>query len=218
MKHIFCLLITSWICYPLYAQPNLVEKSHYLFPEFTRGVVLMKDGKTNNASLNYNSLTEEMIFENKGTKMAIAPNQIPLIDTVFINNRKFVVFNDKFVESVYRSTWGLYIEHKCKLEEQGTPAGYGGTTQTSAAKSVSTLASEGRVIYDLKLPDRYKTNPYFIYWLSKNGELNNFANLRELKKLFEDEKDQIKKYSKTHHVKYEDQESIVQLIGFLVSN
>lgn len=218
MKHIYCSLIAILICISSYAQPNDTETTHYLFPEFTRGVILMKDGKRNDALLNYNSLTEEMIFEKGGQKKAFMISEMLLVDTVFIKDRKFVVLNGKFVELVYHSRWDLYAEHKCKVEEQGKPAGYGGTSQTGAASSVSSLYSQERVVYDLKLPDDYEIKPYSIYWLKKNGELNKFANLRELKKLFEDKKDAYKKYSKINRVKYQDQESIIQCIEYLESN
>ena len=66
MKHIYCILIFGLMSISSYAQPKFKEVSHYLFPEFTQGVVLMKDGGKNETLLNYNSLTEEMIFENKG--------------------------------------------------------------------------------------------------------------------------------------------------------
>ena len=218
MKHIYCILISSWIFFSSYAQPNYIETSHYLFPEFTQGLILMKDGKRNDALLNYNSLTEEMIFDNKGQKKAIAINEILLVDTVFIKERKFVLLNGKFVELVYHSKWDLFVEHKCNVEEQGKPAGYGGTSQTGAVTSVSSLYTQGRIVYDLKLPDDYKTKPYTIYWLKKNGELNKFINMRELKKLYKDKKNIFKEYLKLNHVKYQNQDSIIQLIEYLESN
>lgn len=178
----------------------------------------MKDGKRNDALMNYNSLTEEMIFDNKGKKLAIGMHEIPLVDTVFIEDRKFVAQNGKFVELVYHSKWDLYVEHKCKVEEPGTPTGYGGTSQTSATRSISTLLSDGGVVYDLELPDGYKTKPSTIYWLKKNGNLNKFVNMRELKNLYKDKKDLVKNYLKLNRVKYQDQESIIQLIEYLESN
>ena len=178
----------------------------------------MKTGKRNIAMLNYNSLTEEMIFENNGQKRAVGINEILLVDTVYIKDRKFVALNEKFVELVHHSKWDLYVEHKCNVEEQGKPAGYGGETQTGAATSVSSLYTQGRVVYDLKLPDAYKTKPYSIYWLKKNGELYKFMNMRELKKTYEDKKDLYKKYLKINRVKFQDQEGIIQLIGYMESD
>ena len=218
MKHFYCILISSLIFISSYAQSNYIETAHYLFPEFTQGIILMKAGARNKAMLNYNSLTEEMIFENNGQKKAIGINEIPLVDTVFIKDRKFVALNERFVELVFHSKWDLYVEHKCKVEEQGKPAGYGGETQTGAATSVSSLYTQGRVVYDLKLPDDYKTKPYSIYWLKKNGELYKFINMRELKKLYNDKKELYKKYLKLNRVNYQDQEGIIQFIGNMESN
>ena len=65
MKHIYCTLISGLISISSYAQPEYIEMTHYLFPEFTQGVILMKSGIRNDALLNYNSLTEQMIFEKK---------------------------------------------------------------------------------------------------------------------------------------------------------
>ena len=76
---------------------------------------------------------------------------------------------------------------------------------------------QGGVIYDLKLPDDYEVNPYIIYWLKKDGELNKFVNMRELKKHYTDKKGLYKDYLNMNRVKYQDQESIIQLITFLES-
>lgn len=218
MKHFYCILIYSLIFIPSNAQQSNIVASHYLFPEFTQGVILMKSGKMNEAMLNYNSLTEEMIFDSNGEKKAIGISEILLVDTVFIKDRKFIIVDRKFVEVIHHSKWDLCVEHKCKVEEPGKPAGYGGSSQTSAATSVSSLISEGRVVYNLELPEDYKVTPYSIYWLKKNGEFQEFKNLRELKKLYKDQKDLYKKYTKINHVKYQDQKSVIQLIEYLESN
>lgn len=218
MKHILCILISCLISISSHAQTNYVEKSHYLFPEFSQGVILMKDGKRSEALLNYNSLTEEMVLDNKGQKRAFRTNEITLVDTVIIQDKKFVILDGKFLELVYHSKWDLFAEHKCKLEEQGKPAPYGGTSHTGASTSVSSIYSQGGVVYGLTLPNEYKTDPYIIYWLKKNGELSKFINMRELKNLYEDKKDLYKNYLKNNRVKYQDQESIIHLIEYLESN
>jgi hypothetical protein len=178
----------------------------------------MKDGKRNNALLNYNSLSEEMIFDKNDMKLAIGKKQLPNIDTVFIETRKFVVLKGKFVELIYNSNWVLYVEHKCKVEAEGASTGYGGTSQTSAASSASLLQTQGEVVYELELPDGYQTFPYTFYWVRDNTAIYHFRNLRELKKQFSDKKDAIKKYSKSNRIKYDDQQSIIQLIAFLESS
>ena len=139
MKPTFYLLIFSLLVTNLPAQVKRLELTHYLFPEFTKGVVLMKTGVKNEALLNYNSLTEEMIFENRGIKLAVG--ELEQIDTVYINGRKFFLLNNKFVELIYHSKFDLYAEHKCDVSDPGKPAGYGGTSQTSAISTYSTFFS-----------------------------------------------------------------------------
>jgi hypothetical protein len=200
-----------------YSQSKVIELSHYLFPEFTQGVILMKSGIRNKALLNYNSLTEEMIFENNGKKLAIGKGELELVDTVFIKDRKFFTLNSKFIELIYHSKCDLYAEHKCSVKEPGKPAAYGGTTETSATTSYSSFSSGGK-IYELKLPDGYETKTYTYYWLKKNGELNKFINMRQLMKLYYDKEDLFKAYVKKNAVDFNKQESIVQLIKYLETN
>lgn len=52
MKHVFYLLIFSLSFTTSYSQVKGTELSHYLFPEFTQGVVLMKTGIKNPVLLN----------------------------------------------------------------------------------------------------------------------------------------------------------------------
>jgi hypothetical protein len=177
----------------------------------------MKNGIKNKALLNYNSLTEEMIFQDKGKMLAIGNTELELVDTVFIKDRKFFTLNNKFFEFISHSKCDLYAEHKCSLILPGQPAAYGGTSQTSAITSYSLLNSGGR-LYELKLPEDYEIKPYTYYWLKKNGELNEFMNMKQLMKLYDDKKDLFKAYIKKHDVKYDNQESIVQFIKYLETN
>ncbi|HAQ18937.1 MAG TPA: hypothetical protein DCR40_06845 [Prolixibacteraceae bacterium] len=199
----------------LSAQVKVLNLTHYLFPEFSKGSVLMKNGINNEALLNYNSLTEEMIFENKGTKLAVS--QVELIDTIFVNGRKFIPVNNKFIEIIYHSKYTLFAEHKCSIKDPGKPSAYGGTSQTSAITTYSSYFSGGQV-YELKLPDGYEPKPFVDYWLRKDGKMNKFLSIRQLSKLFSEEEDLFKEYVKKHDVKYDNQASLVEMIRFLEAN
>ena len=217
MKRFFYLLIFSLSFTTLFSQEYDTELSHYLFPEFTQGIILRKNGIKNEALLNYNSVTEEMIFSSKGKMLAIGDTELGLIDTVFIRDRKFITLNNKFIELIYHSKFDLYAEYKCRVIPPGKPAGYGTTSQTSATTSYMSIVSGGQV-YDLKLPGDYKIEPYTYYWLKKNGELNKFINMNQLKKLYNDKKNLFKAYIKKNNVKIDNQESIVQFVKYLETN
>ena len=217
MKCVLFLFVFNLSFTTSYPQSSKVGLSHYLFPKFNQGVILMKSGIKNQALLNYNSLTEEMIFENNGKKLAIAKGELGLVDTVFIEDRKFIVLNNTFFELVYHSKSDLYVEHMCSLIPPGKPTGYGGTSETSSVTSLSSFNSGGQ-LYELELPEGYEIKPYFCYWLKKNGELNKFINMKQLMKLYDYEKDLFKAYVKKYDVRYNNQESMVQLIKYLETN
>ncbi|MBM1104529.1 hypothetical protein JQC67_00120 [Aurantibacter crassamenti] len=216
MKQVYCILILSLVCLSSAAQGYYEETTHYIFPEFKKGIVLMKSGQKNVSSLNYNSLTEEMIFEDKGNKLAIADAQLEVIDTVYIEERKFILLENKFIEVLNQPKWSLFVAHKCKLKNLGRTSSYGTKSQASSDNSVTKLETQG-LYYDLNLPDQFETKPFNQYWLQRNGELKKIVNMRELKKLYKAKKDQLKGYLKEHDVRFDNQENIVELIQFLES-
>jgi len=213
MKTILLLVIVSAISFCTIGQPKGVAVSHYIFPAFMKGTVLMKTGLTNEAMLNYNLILEEMISDTKGTKLAL--NQLDLVDTVFVADRKFVVFNKKFIELLYHSTYELYAAHKCKIKDSGKPAAYGGTSQISSAHS---FYFEGEQLYELALPVGIEIFPSTDYWLKKDGKMMYFINLRQLSKVFSTKEEIFTSYVKKNEVKYENEKSIIDLIRYLETN
>ncbi len=214
----YSLFIQFFLCINIllgYGQTNLKLVTHYLFPEFTKGVVLMKTGIRNEAVLNYNALTEEMIFETRGTKLALG--QLESIDTVYISDRKFIPRDNTFIELLFKSKYSLYADYKCKLKDPGKPAGYGGTSQTSAITTYSTFFAGGRP-YEMKLPEGFETQSSVEYWLDKDGKLNKFLSIRQLSKLFDEKESVYKSYIKKHDVKYDDQASVIELLRFMEAN
>ena len=67
------------------AQGN--NASSYVFPAFVSGTVLQKNGGATDGILNYNTLTQEMLFLQNGIKTVLDAGNI---DTVYIQNKKFI--------------------------------------------------------------------------------------------------------------------------------
>ncbi|HHU96714.1 MAG: hypothetical protein QM237_02520 [Bacteroidota bacterium] len=213
-KSLFLLLL---ITVSLHAQEE-IRISHYLFPDFQPGVVLMKNGTRNNAKLNYNTASEEMVFDENGVLLAISDVLLPQIDTVFISNEKFIRVNNKFMKIIIdEPKISLFVEHKCRIIPPGKPAGYGGTSQLSSTTSFSSILSGGRV-YDLELPKDFKVEPYSVFWVNRNGKLQSFSNIRQLKRIYRDKKKIIDNYLKENDVKITDEKSVRDTIVFMENN
>jgi hypothetical protein len=208
------LLLVLFSCFSVLvsAQTRTLEMTHYIFPEFVRGTVVLHKGGTTTAMVNYNALTEEMIFDKQGKKLAMT--NLADIDTVLIEGRVFIPYKKTFIELIHKNKFELFVAHKCSLIEPGKPAAYGGTSQTSATTAVSSISAGGQ-IYELALPDGYTTRPYTEYLLNKDGRMTSFLSLRQLSKIFDSQSDQFKSYTKTHKVDYDNRESLVELVKFM---
>lgn len=211
------LLILLSISIFTYAQES-ASLSHYVFPDFQQGVVLLKNGVRNNAKLNYNAATEEMVFDENGKMLAIGDVILPQIDTVFISNEKFIRVNDKFVKIIIdKPEVELFIEYKCRIIPPGSPAAYGGTSQTSSTKSYSSIVSDGSV-YSLELPGDYRITPHNIYWINRSGKSKSFSSIKQLKRIYRDKKKKIDNYLKNNDVKLENEKSVQDAIIYLENN
>lgn len=209
---------------PALAQTRGIVISHYIFSEFTEGYIFLKGGPINKGALNFNALTEEVVFMSKGKVLAIGENEIGRVDSVLIAGRKFVVFNNKFVELLFEQGgspnlpaaggFRLFAEHKCSVIPPGKPGPYGTTSQTSSTVALSSIIGGG-TIYNLSLPDGYKTKPYTYYWIEKDGNAQKFSTIKQIQKAYPAKAGAIKSYLKEHKVKMEDYDSVKDFVIFL---
>ncbi|NLY24133.1 MAG: hypothetical protein GX042_03840 [Bacteroidales bacterium] len=212
----FLLLFLFSLSFSLSAQQTK-EISHYLFPEFTHGTVLMKGGRENPALLNYNAATEEMVFDQNGQVLALSEPSLSQIDTVSINERQFVLKDNKFAEVLNNNGYKLLALYKCRILPPGNPAAFGGTSQTSSVDSYSSWQGDGRM-YDLKLPDDFEVKPYTIYFLDNGSGLKEIKSMKRLKRYYNKRKKAFDQYVSQHKPDYEDPEAVSLLIRFIETN
>ena len=218
MKLIYCFFISNLMFISSFAQSftqsKTVEVNHFIFPEFTQGVLLMKSGEELITLLNYNSSTEEMIYVDNEKKLAISVESLANIDTIFIQNKKFVVVGTKFFEFINNPKFDLYIEHKCKVNAPGQTTAYDGISHSAAVKSYSSIDMST----ELKLPAGYEIQPYNYYRIMKNGISQKFINMRQLEKIYFNKKDLFKTYVEQNDIAFNNEENIIRLIKYLESN
>ncbi|MFN8256145.1 MAG: hypothetical protein U0W24_10680 [Bacteroidales bacterium] len=185
------------------------NSGHYVFKEFTKGKVLMTSGITEEYQLNLNAITEKIIFQRGGQNLEIA--RPDLVDTVFIETRKFVPEKQVFYEFITNQPVEFFVEHKCNVIPKGKPAGYGTYTETGAATAIHTLTGRGQ-INSLRLPSEYNISPFKLLWVKKEGEMHGANSVNQLVKAFPDKKDAIKSWSKTHKTNFKKPEEVQLLL------
>lgn len=210
----YSLLIPLLLFVTVTKAQRTIELSHYLFPEFTKGSVMMKDGTETSAMLNYNAVTREMIFQQNGRVLALADPTLSLTDTVRIEDRKFVLFDDEFVEVLLQEDTKLMTCYRCKIIPPGNPAPFGGTSQTSSVDNYSTYRS-GNMVYELKLPDDYKIEPNNIYYLDNGSGWKKINSMRQLKKIYKKKKERFDQYVSEQKIQFNDPAGIAELVEWL---
>jgi len=184
----------------------------YLFPDFTTGTVIMKNGRQQKLAINYNTITEKMVYlQNNNFFDMISINTI---DTVVIMQSRFVPSGKVFFEVLYDGPVAFFIQHKGKLLPPPAPAAYGGTSQVSSSKYLNSVElSSGR--YNLELPEDFKVQAEPVFWLRRDSAMASFLGEKQLLKLFPGNDQDIRKFIKQYHIKFDRLSDVVHLARFI---
>jgi hypothetical protein len=200
------------ISFNLSAQQDTTKGlSQYLFGKFSNGTVRFKTGPPRDAKMNYNMLSEKMVFEQNGKFFDMINTET--IDTVYLQNIKFIPSEKIFLEVVLSGKIPFYIQHRADLMSPGKQAGYGGTSQTTATTSITTLHAPSGT-YNLKLPDDYTVKPSPVYWLLLEGKMGKFLNDRQFLKLFDRNQSEIRQFIKDNKISFEKRDDLTRLVKF----
>jgi hypothetical protein len=209
--------ILAFFCLMILALPVKSQKTsdgsmpQFLFPDFAPGKVTLKNGKSQTIVLNYNTVSEKMVYE-KDEKLYDMIN-LDQIDTVFLQECKFVTAGAVFHEVLLIAPISFYIQNKGNVMPPGTPAGYGGTSQVSNTKMMTSVElSSG--YYNLKLPPDFIVNPDLVYWIRKGDKMYSFINEKQFLKIFPEKEAEFKKFIKQDKIKFSKTDDLIRLIKY----
>jgi hypothetical protein len=177
--------------------------------EFTPARVIYKSGKVIEIPLNYNTLTEEMVFEQQGQLMAI--DNSTLIDTIYLEGRKFIPSKNLFYEVIQVGEVPLFIRHKHKLIPPPKRVGYGGTSETSATNTFNSIQMDGNN-YQLETLSDYKLKSEIEYFIWKNKRLFKTSSTSQFVDAYPSKKKLIKKLVKEQVTNFSKTEDVLKLL------
>lgn len=181
----------------------------FLFPGFATGTVKMKNGRSQTTVLNYNTVSEKMVYEKDGNLYDIV--NLEMIDTIFLQNSTFVPAGKVFHEILLIAPISLFVQHKGELSSAGTPAGYGSNSQVSNTKLMSSVELSGGY-YNLKLPSEYIVKADPVYWIRKDNNMYSFINERQFLKIFPEKGKELKLFIKQNRIKFDKLSYLVRLV------
>lgn len=197
---------------PVKSQTNSDGSSpQFLFPDFTTGIVKMKNGRSQTTKMNYNTVSEKMVYDKDGVLYDMV--NVEMIDTVFLLKSKFVPVGKVFQEVLLIAPISLLVQHKGELLPPGTPSGYGGTSQVSNTKQLTSIQlSSGH--FNLKLPEDYIVKADPVYWIRKDSIMTDFINERQFLKIFPEKEEELKQFIKRNRIKFDNLSSLVKLVEY----
>jgi hypothetical protein len=183
----------------------------FLFPAFTKGIVQMKDGRKLSAVLNYNMVDEEMVFQQG--KLYMVLDKPEEIDTIFLQNRRFIYVEKVFYELAAKGDVTIFIQNKSKYTQVASNTAYGMKSPTNATINVTTV-QVGNQTRQLEMPENVTVAPASVYWARINGKMNKFTNQNQFLKLFPGSEDKIKEFIKTNKIDIKSHEGLMNLGNF----
>ena len=162
--------------------------SPYIFPEFMQASVLQKGGGVTEATMNYNTVTQEMLFMQNGVKTVLDMDNV---DTIYISNRKFIPVGKVYYEKLTDTKIALYRQNFNKPLLNGrNPNLADQVNNTITASQGIRNSSTSAAIYELKLGEGYTLQPESVYWLQKGKSFYSAADLKKILKVFPPNKEQ----------------------------
>jgi len=199
----------------LFSQPgNSGEMPQYLFPEFSKCDIILKDGQVQPQVMNYNTVTERMVYMEGGKYYDLLSHI--LIDTVYMQNCKFIPYGKIFHEVLLSDKIPLFLQHKGELVPVGNPVGYGGKSQGATSYYLSKHELSPEYINIQIPPDAIvKANP--VYLIRNEGEMLSFKNKKQFLAIFPDIENEIKDFIKKEHIKFDKKDEIINLVKYINS-
>ena len=116
------LLIGVILSLPVKAQTNTDGSSpQYLYPEFTKSKVLMKNGQIQYIVLNYNTVSEKMVFQRDDQLYDMVNPE--MVDTVFLQDSRFVPAGKVFYRVLLIAPVAFFVQYIGEIMDPGAPAG-----------------------------------------------------------------------------------------------
>ena len=210
-KSIFTIGYFFLLAFSLQAQ-DTTGQSTYLLDRFVPGSVLLKSGRIEQAALNYDAALQGIAFEKDGKHYNLTG--LETIDTVYINDRKFIPATSLFYELATIAPVELYATYSCKMQPVKATADNNGSSRKTL-NQVSNTVSE---VY-LNRPYRagYAMEFRKHFWLKRYRDFYKVSTARQVIKLFPKKETAIKDFVKTNNTDFSNQNDVVKLLSFCLN-
>lgn len=185
----------------------------YLYPNFTKGEIKLKDGRCNTSLFNLNFLSGEMEFINSKDTLFIADKKD--LYSIVIEKDTFY-FHNVYLQMIRGGSLKVFMRQRIGMKDILKKGAMGTINRTAASDSYGYM-DNGRQTYNLKIENDMvfqKTVEYF-FSLSMNKVVP--FNRKNIIKIVAGKDDKIKEYLSSNEIDFGSRTDILKLSDF-VSN
>lgn len=189
---------------------SLIFRKPLLFEKFIDGSVLMKSGVIENAPLNYNTDNQTIVFMKGGQYLTLMGTE--MIDTIYMDNKKFVPVKDNFYEVLTSGNVSLFLTYYNRTHPVTATVTHDGNSRKDDRQVSNTISD---VYVSRSFKGNYEVEFFRVYWLKKGAKLYKFHNKSQFVKPFSSQmKVAIEQYVKTNHVDFSKGNDLIELVNF----
>jgi hypothetical protein len=204
------LACTSYLFTSAQDRDQKVDLRPLLFKKFLKADILKKDGSSIQASVNYNTDNQSLIFLTKDEYMELTG--LDEIDQIKVDSDVFVPIDGKIYEKTDRKD--LFISYTNKVVVNDIVSSQRGSELKDARES-SNMVSNVYVSRVYKSPNDLEFVKKF--WIMKEGNLVEITNLKKLSKAFNISKNELNEFVKEHNINFNNYSDITELLNYVVA-
>jgi hypothetical protein len=210
-KHILFFITIYLVPFVSTAQPmaDTIQNQGYLFERFIEGQVLLKSGAVEPAALNYDANKQGIVFLKNGTHFELTG--LETIDTVYVNQKKFVPVKAVFYEVTATTPIELYTTYTCKTVPVTETAEHSGGVRKSRREVSNTISD---VYMNRPFRGDYAVEFRKHFWIRNYHEFYKVNSEKQVIKQFPQKEAAIKAFVKTNHTDFDKPDDLLKLLQF----
>lgn len=183
----------------------------YLYPSFTHGNCLLKNGKTINSAFNYNLLSGEMDFLKGKDTLSISDTKD--IQSIVVVKDTFY-YADRCLKLIKSGRVGIYKANWLELKEIQKEGAMGTKNRTRAVDSYNYIFTY-KDFKNLKSESDMVLQKKEEFYLSVNEGNYIISNKKNVLKLVPEKEDEVKEFIKSNKINFASQSDLLKLSAYL---
>lgn len=215
MKNFICTLLSFLNVCIAFSQSSTT--SRFLFDEYIESLIFYKDGRQFTAPVNYDLIAGCFLFIDATDNEVKEFTYPDLISFLKIGNRSFLIGPNEAIEIVQNNPL-FHVHYIGKTRRAPKKTSYGGTTQTAAVDSYSSLSGNG-LIGGKQTDDRILIGIHKNYEIEIKKKRRFFYHKQSLIKLLpKEEREKWNTYIENQSIDFQSEQQVLQLYLHIIHN